>query len=118
MTSIHGHPSLVLQLLDRVINSSEKLEITMFLYRVSFGSRSTETIAGAVSLSIPRTREEMPPLLDAGIVRTMDPYGSGWWFNRNSWWEPTVQALARLYEASRTDVLEMIATRTVAKRRA
>lgn len=118
MTSISGHPSLVLQLLERVIASSEKLAITMFLYGVRFGSRSTQTIAGEVSLSVPRTRDTMAPLLESAIVRTMDPYGSGWWFNRNSPWEPSVEALARMYERSRSEVLELIASRAFASRRA
>jgi len=118
MTSIHGHPTLVVHFLERVIDSFEKLEITLFLYGVTFGSRSTETIAGAVSLSIARTRDALPALLDAGIVRTIDPYGSGWWFNTNSPWAPSVEALARMYEHSRSDVLELIASRAFATRRA
>lgn len=118
MTSIHGHPSLVLQLLERVIDSPEKLAITLFLYGVRFGSRSTETIAGEVAMSIPRTRDTMSALLDSGIVRTMDPYGSGWWFNRSSPWEPSVQALARVYKESRSDVIDLIASRASATRRA
>ena len=116
MTSIHGHPSLVLQLVERVIDSPEKLAITMFLHGAVFGSRSTATNAGEVSLSLPRTRELLVALLESGIVRTIDPYGSGWCFNRNSQWAPSVEALRSMYGQSRSEVLELIVSRTLATR--
>lgn len=111
MTATQAPPALVLHLLERVIDSFDKLEIVLFLYAVRFGSRSTATIAISLSMSRRRAAAAMEALATSGIVRTMAPYDPGWWFNPYSPWAQGVEALAHMYQTSRAEVVELVASR-------
>src|SRR5688572_25767802 len=113
MNDSHDPSTLVFQLLERVIDSFEKLDITLFLYNARSGSRSTSSIAQAVFLSPRRMRDAIAALSSAGVIRAVDAHGTGWWFDTTSQWSPNVEALARMYESSRSEVLELVTRRVL-----
>lgn len=113
MNDSHDPSTLVLQLLERVIDSFEKLDITLFLYNARSESRSTSLIAQAVFLSPRRMRDAIAALSSAGIIRAVDAHRTGWWFDTTSHWSPNVEALARMYETSRSEVLELVTRRVL-----
>jgi hypothetical protein len=124
LPSLHGvtlrggrsYPPEIRRLVEDVIDSFEKLEILVYLFKVRVGTRATLKIAEVLSLPVDRTRDAVAGLAQAGLVRTLEPYGSGWWFDPNSAQAPTVYALARMYEDSRPSVIELVSRAAFAAR--
>jgi len=114
---LHGYPTVVSRLVEEVVNSFEKLEIVVHLRGIQRGTRSTEALAKALSLSIDRTREAIAALSAAGLVRTLEPSGSGWWLDRNGPWTASVEALAAMYAESRPSVIDLVSRTAFAVRR-
>lgn len=113
---LHGYPTVVSRLVEEVVNSFEKLEIVVHLSKIRRGTRSTEAVSLAVALSLERTRDAMAALSAAGIVRTLEPYGSGWWLDRNGRWSASVEALALMYAESRPSVIDLVSRTAFAVR--
>jgi len=107
----------VSRLVEEVVDSFEKLEIVVHLCGIKRGTRSTQALAQALSFSTDRTRDAVAALSAAGLVRTLDPYGSGWWLDRNGRWAPSVEALALMYAESRTTVVDLVSRTAFASRR-
>lgn len=113
-----GEATPVVKLVARVLDSYEKLEITMYLYRVRFSARPTASIGDALALPPNATWDAVAALARAGVIRTMDPEGGGWWFDPNSRWAAAVEALAALYARDRLSVLEMMTNASLERLRA
>lgn len=93
-------------LLARVVDSFEKLEILVQLYRAE--GRATSTLALCRGSRLPPgvVVDALASLHDSGIVHTArDHDDAGWCLDPNSVWAVSVEVLVDLYELDRSEVL-------------
>lgn len=103
-----SHAAVRLLLLE-VVDSFEKLEVLLHLYRARFGAQTTTTIA--TELRIPDqgvVAVTLSELMRDGLVRTTEQDGAGWWFDPNGPRAATVEVLAKLYEQDRMEVTTLM----------
>lgn len=93
-------------LLARVIDSFEKLEVVVHLYRVRFRPQSSLAIGQSLQLAPESTADTLAALLRAGIVRTASSDDeAGWWFDPDGRWVGVIESLVELYEIDRVELL-------------
>lgn len=95
-------------MLAEIVDSSEKLDVIVYLHRVRFGAQTTMMIASALSLPSHAVAVALSALLNAGLVRTTDQDGAGWWFDPNSPSAATVETLVTLYEQNQLRLLRLM----------
>ncbi len=95
-------------LLGGVVNSFEKLEILVHLYRAGSGSCDTRSIGRKLQLSPEVTTSVLAELFDAGIVCVFDDDDVGWSFDPESRWSVAVEVLVDLYEIDRVELLRLM----------
>jgi len=89
-----------------VIDSFEKLEIVVHLYRVRFRMERSSAIGRSLSLSPRTVAEALAALLRAGVILTSHyDDDAGWWFDPNSSWATSIEILVELYEVDRNELL-------------
>ena len=94
---------VVKRLLSDVIDSFEKLEIVVHVYRAGFQLAPAAEIAKTVSVPL----DEVQDCLDAlRAARALDPAGP---------WRSSIDALVKLYDDDRIEVLNLM-TRTALER--
>jgi len=96
-------------LLEHVVDSFEKLEVVVHLYRMRFRPQGTSSIGKTLQLSPRSVAEALAALLQAGVVRTHEQDDcAGWWFDPKSAWATTIEILVEIYEMNRADVLRLM----------
>ncbi len=89
-----------------VVDSFEKLEIVVHLYRVRFRMERSSAIGRSLSLSPRTVAEALAALLRAGVILTSHhDDDAGWWFDPNSGWATSIEILVELYELDRNELL-------------
>ena len=95
-------------LLSDVVDSFEKLEVVVYLYRQRFIAQRSSSIGVNLSLSPSTVAEVLAALLRAGVVRTHEHDGAGWWLDSKSPWATTIDVLVALYEIDRAELLGLM----------
>ena len=95
-------------MLAEMVDSSEKLEVVAYLYRARYRAKTTRMIAAALSLPSRAVAEALSALLHAGLVRTTDQDGAGWWLDPNNPSAATVETLVTLYAKDRLGLLKLM----------
>lgn len=95
-------------LLFEVVDSFEKLEIVVYLYRSRSSAQRSEWIGTDLSLPAKTVAEALASLLHAGVVRTHQQDGAGWWFDPWSAWATSIEVLVALYELDRDELLMLM----------
>ena len=93
----------VRRLLSEVVDSFEKLEILIHLHRTQFAPQTPAQVATALSLNVDEVARCMAALQQAGALQP------------NGTWQPSIAALAHMYEDDRIEVLDLM-TRTALER--
>ena len=97
------------------MDSFEKLEITIHLYRGRFRAQNAAEIAEAMELPHDATAEALVGLTQATVLRTD---GTGWWFDPNGPWAANVEQLVLSYDDDRLDVVNLMGRLAVERIRA
>lgn len=89
-----------------VVDSFEKLEIVVHLYRIRFRVETSSAIGRRLSLSPRTVASSLAALLRAGVILTSHyDDDAGWWFDPNSCWATSIEVLVELYDADRSELL-------------
>ena len=108
MTDRRESLAAIKRLLAESVDSFEKLEVLVHLYRAGFGAHTTTTLAAALSTPEHALVDVLSALMRDGLVRTTDQDGARWWFDRSGSMAPTVESLVKLYEADRIEVMQLM----------
>jgi hypothetical protein len=103
MASSPADTQAVKRLLTEVIDSFEKLEIVVLVHKSGFAPAVAADLANAASISLDDVRKCVKVLGDEGVL---DPAGP---------WRGAVDALAKMYDDDRIEVLNLM-TRTALER--
>ncbi len=107
-------------LLRQVVDSFEKLEIVVHLYRVRFRPTSALELTRRLYLTPNAVAEALAGLASSGLIRTShQDDGVGWWLDPDSGWAISVEILVDLYETDRGELLAFmkhVATQDVCSR--
>lgn len=95
-------------LLGNIVNSFEKLEVLVYLYRAGMGSRHTRSIAERLDLSPDVVTTAVAELFDAGILCARGDDDAGWWFDPDGVWATTIEVLVDLYDIDRGELLRLM----------
>jgi hypothetical protein len=89
-----------------VVDSFEKLEIVVHLYRTRFRMEKSSAIGRCLSLSPRTVADSLAALFRAGVVLTSHyDDDAGWWLDPNSCWATSIEVLVELYELDRDELL-------------
>jgi hypothetical protein len=92
-----------------VLDSFEKLDIVVHLYRVRFRPERSSAIIRSLQLSPRSVAEALAALSRAGVVLTSHyDDDAGWWVDPNSCWATSIEVLVDLYETDRNELLRFI----------
>jgi hypothetical protein len=96
-------------LLEHVVDSFEKLEVVVHLYRTRFTPQDISSIGRTLQLPPNAVAQALTALLQAGIVRTSAQGDSAeWWFAPATSWVTTIEVLVEIYEANRGELLGLM----------
>ena len=96
-------------LLERIIDSYEKLDVLVHLYRTRPGPQTARAIGKSLQLPPEVVTEVLASLLRAGIVRTQRHQDDvGWWFDPGSLWVSSIVLLVELHDIDRAELLEVM----------
>jgi hypothetical protein len=96
-------------LLERVVDSVEKLEIIVHLCRLRAHPQAALSIGRSLRLSPTSVAEALAALLHAGVVGTHDnDDAAGWWFDATSAWATSIEVLVELYDTDRNELLSFM----------
>jgi hypothetical protein len=99
----------VVRILSESIDSFEKLEVAVHLFRARFGAQTTAEVAKTLKLPHDATAEALSELTQAHVLRTTDQDGAAWCFDPTGPWAADLEKLATLYEQERLDVVNLMA---------
>ena len=92
-----------------IVDSFEKLEIVIHLYRIRFRMEGSSAIGRCLRLSPRTVADSLAALLQAGVVLTSHyDDEAGWWFDPDSRWATSVEVLVELYESDRNELLRFM----------
>ncbi len=96
-------------LLEHVVDSFEKLEILVHLYRMRSLPQGASAIGRAVQLSSRAVAEALAALFKAGVVRTAERDDCApWWFDSRTPWATTIEILVAIYDVNRGELLDLM----------
>lgn len=95
----------VRRLLATVVDSFEKLEVVVLVYRAQPAARTTASIASALSLTTDEAKQVIAELHAAGVI-VRD--GTGWVHDATSRWARDVDELVAIYDRDRIEVLKLM----------
>lgn len=95
-------------LLTDIVNSFERLDLLVYLYRLGYSARPASAIGMHLALAPGVVAEALAALHRAGIVGTLHQDGGGWSIDRTGPWTDTVDVLVALYEIDRSELLNLM----------
>jgi hypothetical protein len=96
-------------LLECIVDSVDKLDAVVVLYRVRPRPMHTDALARVLALSVESTVEVLSGLQRAGIVRKQTQVDdAGWWFDPACAWATSVEVLIELHDLDRAELLGLM----------
>ena len=108
MVAEADHHDAMTVLLTDIVNSFEKLDLVVYLYRLGYAARPASAIGTHLALAPGVVAEALTALHRAGIVGTLNQDGAGWSLDRSGPWTDTIDVLVALYEIDRAELLNLM----------
>jgi len=96
-------------LIEYVIDSFEKLDIIVHLFRVRPQPVDSNALGRALSMAPEAVVGALTRLGQAGVIRSSEGHDDGgWWFDPAGVWATTVEVMVELYDIDRDELLRFM----------